>query len=237
MRIAIVGGPEATGLAGLDGAFDWGEAATAAPGDVPDADVVVALGDAAPTEHHLTWSEAQLVDGDGTVRSRAAWPVRDDLFAAPPPPDGAGLLVVGDEGRDAGLLEKLAGRGIPFRSAAVPSADDLLASAAVAFPPAPGADGRYVPAGRQPALPDTAFAPLAARRATILPRAEVTFGLLPGVDHLAASTDDDVVQYAAALLAHRDAFALQVTLGAIAAERQRASLLYGRLCDELSASA
>jgi hypothetical protein len=221
-RLAVVAEPAAASVAGLDGAFDWGEAVTAVPDAVPDADVVLTL---AP----------EGILADGSLWSRAAWPVRDDLFGGHPP--GEGLLVVADEDRDAGLLAKLAGRGIAHRAISSPSAGDVLAAAAVAFPPAPGADGKYVPASLQEAVPALAFAPLAARRPLILPRARVTFGLLPGVDHLAASTDDDVVQYADALLAHPAAFRIQVALGAIAAERQRASVVYGRLVAELAASA
>jgi hypothetical protein len=235
-RLAIVAEPDAAGLSGLDGSFDWGEAMTAAPGAVPDADLVVALGDADASEDRVRWAEAGLLGAGGEVWSRAAWPVRDDLFEAPPPPAGGGLLVVTrDEDRDAGLLAKLADRGIAYRTAAAPSADDVIAAAVVAFPPAPGGEGRYAPGAAQEAVPARAFAALAARRPLILPRARITFGLLPGVDHLAASTDDDLVQYADALLAYPDAFRIQVALGRVAAERQRASLLYGRLVAELAA--
>lgn len=217
-RLAIVGEPAVVTLAGLDGVFDWGEAVTAAPGAVPDADVVLGL------------TADGIVAGDA-LWSRGAWPVHDDLFADHAA--GAGLLVVGGGERDAGLLAKLADRAIPHRAVAAPSADDVLAAAAVAFPPAPGGDGKYAPGTLADAVPAAAFAPLAARRPLILPRARVTFGLLPGADHLAASTDDEVVQYADALLAHPDAFRIQVALGAIAAERRRASVVYGRLAAEL----
>jgi hypothetical protein len=222
VRLAIVAEPDAAGLAGLDGSFEWGEALTAAPDAVPDADVV------------LTLVPEGIAVSDGSLWSRAAWPTRDDLFDAHP--EGEGLLVVADPERDSGLLAKLAQRGIAHSAVATPSAGDVLGAAAVAFAPAPGADGRYVPDTRAEAVPAPAFAALAARRPLILPRARTTFGLLPGVDHLAASTDDDVVQYADALLAHPRAFAIQVVLGAIAAERQRASVVYGRLVAELTDS-
>ena len=231
-RLAIVADPAAAGLAGLDGRFGWGEAIMAAPGAVPDADLVVAL--AEPHAPGLRWGENALLAADGSVWNRAPWPARDDLFDAPPPRGGGLLVVTEDEDRDAGLLAKLADRGIDFRAAATPSADDVLAAAVVAFPPPPGDDGKYVPGTLQEAVPARAFAPLAARRPLILPRARITFGLLPGADHLAASTDDEVVQYADALLSHPDAFRLQVALGAIAAERQRGSVVYGRLVAELT---
>jgi hypothetical protein len=57
------------------------------------------------------------------------------------------------------------------------------------------------------------------------------------VDHLAASTDDDVVQYADALAAYPEAFTLQVALGRLAAERQRASTFYARLVGDIQAEA
>lgn len=251
VRLAVVAEPAAAGLAGLDGSFEWGAAEVAQPAAPVDADFVVALGAAAvagrPPDVRLlgdgegaappTGTRLVATAGDG-LWSRAAWPVRDDLFDLPPPPTGAPLLVIAsDAERDATLLEKLAGRGIAFESAPELSAPALAAAGAVAFPPAPDAEGDYVPGARQDAVPAAAFAPLAARRALIAPRARVTFGLQPAVDHLAASTDDDVVQYADALRSFPDAFALQLALGRVAAERQRASVLYGRLAAELESSA
>jgi hypothetical protein len=173
--------------------------------------------------------------GDG-LWSRSAWPVRDDLFELAAAGPAAGLLVVtDDEARDAALLEKLAGRGIAATTAAELSAEGLAGAAAVAFPPSADEKGDYVPGARQEALPAAAFAVLAAGRPLIAPRARTDFGVHAGVDHLAASTDDDVVQYADALRAMPEAFALQLALGRIAAERQRASVFYGRLLDELTA--
>jgi hypothetical protein len=222
MRVAIVAEPAAATLAGLDGSFEWGEAMTAAPDAVPDAEVV------------LTLADEGILTAGGSLWSRAAWPVRDDLFERPAP--GEGLLVVGDAESHAGLLAKLANRGIPHRAVAHPSAGDVIAAAAVAFAPAPGGDGKYVPGALKDAVPERAFAALAAHRPLILPRARITFGLLPGSDHLPASTDDEVVQYADALLSHPHAFGIQVALGRIAAERQRASTVYGRLVAELAAA-
>ena len=248
-RVAIVAEPAAAGVAGLDGWFEWGEAATVSPPAAAGADLVVALG---PVEVAGREPDVRLLgDGDGAAAgggvaarlvatagdglwSRSAWPVRDDLFELAAPDPAAGLLVVtADEARDAALLEKLAGRGIAATTAAELSAEGLAAAAAVAFPPAPDEKGDYAPGARQEAVPAAAFAVLAARRPLIAPRARTDFGLHAGVDHLAASTDDDVVQYADALRAMPDAFVLQLALGRIAAERQRASVFYGRLLDEL----
>jgi hypothetical protein len=245
VRLAIVADPAAAGVAGLDGSFHWGEATTVAPGaPLREADLVVVLGsaDAGGREPDVRWLDAappaaptadRLVAprGEG-LWSRAPWPVRDELFDVGPPEPGAGLLVVtADEERDALLLEKLAGRDLPVRTAAALTADALTGAAIVAFPPE--ADGDAVPGARQEAAPVAVFPVIAARRLLIAPRARATFGLLPGVDHLAASTDDDVVQYADALHAFPEAFAPQVALGRIAAERQRASTVYGRLVADL----
>jgi hypothetical protein len=243
--LAIVAEPEPAGIAGLDGSFPWGSAVTGT--DPPAADVRVALGVAPPDD-----GAADLIlagdtpvpgavpvvatSGDG-LWSRAPWPVRDELFDLPAPDPGAGVLVVTQyPDRDAPLLEKLAARGIPVASRAELTAEALATVATVAYPPSPDpVEERYVPGHRQEALPATAFTALAAGRFVIAPRAQLTFGLLPGTDHLAASTDDDVVQYADTLHAFGDTFATQAAFGRIAAERQRASVVYGRLLAELVA--
>jgi hypothetical protein len=251
MRLAIVAQRAGAGVAGLEGDFAWGEARTLAPnGEPPEADILVAIGAAATGREpdlRLAADErrgepaappaARVVATCGPdLWSRAPWPVRDDLFDLEPAPAGAGLLVVTDGGeRDASLLDKLSGRGIPFTTASELTAEALAAAAAVAFPPSPDGEGRYAPGARQEALPATVLAPLAAGRFLIAPRAEVTFGLLPGIDHLAAGTDDDVLQYADTLHAFPEAFAPQVAFGRIAAERARASAVYGRLAEQIVA--
>jgi hypothetical protein len=229
--LAIVAEPAAASVAALEGSFPWGEVRVSAPGTAPDADVVVALAEAGS---EAAGAHVIAPTGEG-LWSRAAWPVRDELFELDPPDPAAGLLVVtSQEDLHARLIEKLSGRGIRLRTARELTADALAESAAVAFPPVWEGDDP-LPGARQEAVPAAVFAPLAAHRPLIAPRARLTFGLLPGVDHLAASTDDDVVQYADALQAFPEAFALQVTLGRGAAERQRASTLYGRLVEELRA--
>jgi hypothetical protein len=263
-RLAIVATAADAALAGLEGEFEWGAAAVVAPGADPvgDADVVVALGDAVPGGDRAAdvrfvgesaaeagaprsaaiegGSEAagpgaRLIATAGEdLWSRAPWPVRDDIFDLPPAPAGSELVVVAADDLDPRLLDKLAGRGIPARHVTALTATDLATAVAVAFPPAPDADGAYLPGGRVDALPPLAFAALAASRPLILPRARTTFGLLPGSDHLAASSDDEVVQWADALRAEPPAFAGQIALGRIAAETQRASTVYGRLVEELA---
>ena len=234
-RLAIVAGPAAASVAALEGSFPWGEARVSAPGTAPDAEMVVALAEAGPEPAGAAGQRVIAPTGEG-LWSRAAWPVRDELFELDPPDPAADLLVVtSHEELHAGLVEKLTGRGIRLRTARELTADALAECAAVAFPPVWEDDP--LPGARQEAVPAAVFGPLAARRPLIAPRAGLTFGLLPGVDHLAASTDDDVVQYADALQRFPDAFAPQVALGRVAAERQRASTLYGRLVEELGATA
>jgi hypothetical protein len=228
--LAIVAEAAAASVAGLEGSFPWGDAIVAPPGEPPSADLTVTLCKVgADAGQHV------LAPAGTGLWSRAAWPVRDKLFDLDPPdPAGGLLLVTGDEVLHAGLIDKLTERGIRLRTARELTADALAESGAVAFPPV--WEDEPLPGARQETVPAAVFAPLAARRPLIAPRTPLTFGLLPGVDHLAASTDDDVVQYADALQSFPDAFALQVALGRIAAERQRASTVYGRLVEELRAA-
>jgi hypothetical protein len=240
-RLAIVAGPAAAGVAGLHGTFGWGEAETVAPGGAgPAADFVVALGDAEAgggREPDVRWrGEAgepagarRLVAPSGTgLWSRTLWPVHDELFDLPPAPRGAGLLLISAGGADERLVERLAERGLAPRHAPELTADGLAGAAIVVFAPTAGG-------GHDEALPAAAPAVLAAGRFLITPRSRLRFGLLPAVDHLPAGSDDEIVQYADALGAFPESFALQVTLGRIAAERHRASVLYGRLVAELEA--
>jgi hypothetical protein len=234
-RLAIVAEPAAASVAGLEGSFPWGEAIVVARGEVPHAPAVVALrqagAEAPPSGDRL----AVIAPTGDDLWSRTAWPVRDELFELDPPDPAAPLLLVtSHEDLHAVLIEKLTGRGIRVRIERELSAETLAEAATVAFPPV--WDDEPLPGARAEAVPAAVFAPLAARRPLIAPRARLTFGLLPGVDHLAASTDDDVVQYADALQRFPEAFALQVALGRVAAERERASVVYGRLVEELTAA-
>jgi hypothetical protein len=145
------------------------------------------------------------------------------------------VVVTPDETRHAQLIDLLSSRGLLVRVETQLSADGLAAAGTVAFAPSASGDARLWELDET--VPAAAFAVLAARRFLIVPRARVTFGLLPGVDHLAASTDDEVVQYADALHSFPASFALQAALGRVAAERQRASVLYGRLATAARRSA
>jgi hypothetical protein len=86
------------------------------------------------------------------------------------------------------------------------------------------------------AMPAEAPAVLASRRILVAPRCTLTFGLLPGNDHLAFGTEDDLASYVDAALTFPRSFDPLLVLGSIAAERHRASLVYARLAGELAAA-
>lgn len=238
-RLAIVGSPAALELAGVDGSFDWGAARCAAPDDQDarsDADVVVALDGPGQDGVDVRWlaepaserlgGRVVAPDGDG-LWGRALWPARDELFElAEPEADARVLVVAGDEARGAAVAERLAERGVPTQAARELTAGALSAAAAVAFLPDES--------GERP-MPGAVTAVLAAGRRLIAPRCRVTFGLLPGTDHLAAGTEDDVVQYADALFRFPAAFEPLAVFGRLAARPHRASTVYGRLVDDVLA--
>ena len=169
--------------------------------------------------------------GDG-LWSRAPWPAADALFELPLAPTPLALIAGGDEERRAYAADRLAERGLPVRAAELLSVEDLAAATVVALLGDAGAATPEAPwtAG---AMPAEAPAVLAARRVLIAPRCAATFGLLPGTDHLAFATGDEVIQYADAVLTYGDSFEPFRVLGARTAERHRASAVYARLADEL----
>jgi hypothetical protein len=185
------------------------------PGDAPPTGDAPPPGGAAPPRLVAT-------AGDG-LWSRAPWPARDELFDLPAPPAPRVLVAGRDAERRAAVLDKLGSRGLPCAGAELLDAAGLASASAVALLDAAGG-----------ALPAEAPAVLAARRVLIAPRCEVGFGLLAGTDHLAFTTEDDVVQYADAVLSFPRSFEQVAVLGALAAERHRASVVYGRLAAELA---
>ncbi|MEA2375223.1 MAG: hypothetical protein QOD53_1686, partial [Thermoleophilaceae bacterium] len=117
-------------------------------------------------------------------------------------------------------------RGVPAAAAQELTAGELAGVVAVAFLPDES--------GERP-MPGPVTAVLAAGRHLIAPRCRVTFGLEPGIDHLAALTEDDVVQYADALFRFPAAFRPLAIFGRLAAQRHRASTVYGRLVEDVLA--
>ena len=169
--------------------------------------------------------------GDG-LWSRAPWPAADALFDLAPPDRPHALVVCADDENREQVLEKLAARDLPATGAAQLTAEDLAAASAVALlGPADAATPEAPWAAA--AMPAEAPAVLAARRLLVAPRCATTFGLLAGSDHLALGTQDDAVQYLDAVLTFPRSLDPLTALGAITAERHRASTLYARLAEEL----
>ena len=138
------------------------------------------------------------------------WPVRDELFALAP---GAGALVVDWQE----VADGLAAHGhevVPVDRLTVAA---LAAADVVVLPPAGDA------------VPVHAMAVLAARRVLVTGPVTTTFGLHPGIDFMHAAAADAAVELAHTALTFPEAFVTVRALGAVAAERHRASAVYERL--------
>jgi hypothetical protein len=180
------------------------------------------------------WRAGAIATAGGEIWSRAPWPAADALFDLPLPGRPSALVVSGDAERRALVVDALSARGAAVREAAELTVEDLEAASVVALLGAADAPRPAAPWEAR-TMPAEAPAVLAAGRVLIAPRCATTFGLLPGTDHLAFSTHDDVVHYADAALSFPDSFAPFRVLGAIAAERHRASVVYARMEAELEA--
>src|SRR5207248_483891 len=128
--------------------------------------------------------------------SRAPWPVHEDLFELAPAADGPRVLVVepDDAARDQALAE-LATRGL-----------QAIASGRLTVGALAAADVVIHGAGPPGPLEGDALAVLAAGR-LLITNADPAFGLLAGVDHLAAEGLAPACDLAEAVLATPSAFA------------------------------
>jgi hypothetical protein len=140
--------------------------------------------------------------------------------------------VCDDDERRADLTGRLERLGRPVVSAARLTRADLAAASVVALLGDAGAATDEAP-WQAVAMPAEAPAVLAARRLLIAPRTAITFGLLPGTDHLAFSAVEDAAQYAETALTFPEAFEPFPVLGAVAAEPHRSSRVYARVAAEL----
>jgi hypothetical protein len=226
----IVGDPRDLALAGAPAPAGGGPTVhlREPQGELSEGDVLWVPGRAAEPP-----AGALLIAAAGDARRRRApGPAHDDLFRHPRPREPLAVLHGGDDERAAAVEEKLAARNLPAVRAARLTAEALADAAVVALlGPADAATPEAPSAAR--AMPAEAPAVLATRRVLIAPRCATTVGLLPGTDHLAFGTDDDVVQYLDAVLTFPRSFDPLRVLGAVAAERHRASVVYARLADEL----
>lgn len=216
--VTTTGDPRALALAGVDGA-DGGPIVHLGPGG-EGADVVWREGTA------RGGGGRKVIAQDGTGLWRCApWPVRDELFELASPA-ARNILVVGDERDREKVHEWLDPDDGRVRDANVLERADLEDAAVVLF---------AQPDGRP--LPGPAFAVLATRRVLVVRNPSVSFGLLPGIDHLAARTAAGAVQLAIAVLLHWDAFAGIRAYGTVAADPHRASTVYARLARDLELDA
>ena len=232
--LRVLGDERALALAGLrDAAPDGPAVHLGDPAEAPDPDGVVWLPHPAatpPPEGMRVIATA----GDG-LWSRAPWPARDELFELAPAPEPHALVVCDDEERRDLVVGKLAGLHLPVTGAPHLTVEGLAAASAVALLGDAGAATPEAPWAAT-AMPGEAPAVLAARRILVAPRTRLTLGLLPGTDHLAFGTNDDVVHYLGAVLTFPRSFEPFEVLGARTAERHRASRVYARLAAELTSA-
>jgi len=214
IRVTTTGEPRALALAGLDGAAGGPVVHLGADGE--RADVVWREGNADGCD-----GPRVIAQGGAGLWRCAPWPVRDELFELAPPVE-RNVLVVGDEPDRSQVSEWLDRHDGRLLEADVLERGDLEKVAVVAFAQPDGWP-----------LPAPAFAVLATRRVLVVRTPSVSFGLLPGIDHLSARTAAGVAQLAAATMLHWDAFAAVRAFGAIAAEPHRASTVYARLAHDL----
>lgn len=208
------GEPRALALAGLDGGAGGPVVHLGEGGE--GADVVWREGAAAGGGGPRVIAQA----GAGLWRC-APWPVRDDLFELALPAERK-VLVVGDEPDRSNVSEHLDQHDGRVLEARVLERDALEQAAVVVF----------AQPERRP-LPAPAFAVLASQRILVVRDPSPSFGLLRGIDHLAARTAAGAGEMAAAAILHWDAFAAVRAFGTIAARPHMASTAYARLARDL----
>ena len=214
-RIAVLAEPDAVWLCGLP----------ERPAE-PELTVVLGHAEAAPPSPWLRWREQPpelfLGQGDESPWRRAPWPAADALFTLELPRTPLVAVAVEGERRRAGLVGRLDGDADTIACQRL--TPDALQQASV-----------VIMAADPPELfPARAFAVLAARRVLVIDRMPTTFGLLDGRDHVQVRGDDEASQVALSVVRHPESFHWMRTLGALAAERQRASSVYPRLAADLA---
>lgn len=159
--------------------------------------------------------------GDGAWR-HAPWPAADALFELAPPSGTAVALTGGNAGLRAAVAEHAAARGVALEPIVRLDARELRRCACVILAECPGG-----------ALPARAPAVLAAGRLLIVPRLRTAFGLQDGLDHVEFADPDEAVTLVQAYCRAPAAFARMLVWGRVAAEAQRASVVYARLAADL----
>lgn len=226
MRVAFVGEPADLELAAP---------ATLAGHEIVEtagAEVTVAFGAWASEAPSLRWQEVAAEEaavrtvapaGEAPWR-RMPWPAADALFdLAGPPADGPVVVAGGPGERRTELVAALGSGGVEVREADEITVSELRDATAVVL----------CAAGPGP-LPARAPAVMAAGRLLITDRCTTTFGLLPGVDHLAARSVGEVIAQVHSVLRHPEAYALMRVLGREAVERHRATVVHRRLLVDMA---
>lgn len=196
--------------------------------DAGERDVVVRLGDG---DGDVVWREG--VGGDGPARviaqggngiwRRAPWPARDDLFELAQAEEPK-ILVVGPDAELSAVVERLDRFADSVQARETLVRADLEEASVVVLAQEEGAP-----------LPAVAPAVLAAGRVLVVRQPSVSFGLLPGIDHLSARTVAGVAELTGAAFLHWESFATVRAFGRIAAEAHRASVVYPRIAFDLLA--
>jgi hypothetical protein len=156
--------------------------------------------------------------GDGPAWRHAPWPVHDRLFKLEAADDPASALIVGrDTERRDRVADTVFADGVDARLATDLTLAQLRGAATVVYLLAPD----------EP-FPPKAFAVAAAKRLLLMTPVTPTFGLLEGIDHLASDDDGALARLAGAAARHPEAFEPIRAWGRLAAERQRASIVYAR---------
>lgn len=230
--LRVLGDERSLALAGPPAAGSGGPAVHlgSPAGDTAPGDLVWLPGPAGDTAS--AGSRLIATAGDG-LWSRAPWPVHDDLFDLASPATPSALVVCADDERRALVTDKLEALGLSALGAPLLTAADLGRASAVALLGDADAPTPQAPWTAR-ALPAEAPAVLAAGRLLVAPRCAVTFGLIPGGDHLAFGKHEDAVGYLDSALRFPESFDLLTLMGRLVAERHRASVVYARLAAELA---
>lgn len=237
--VLLVADPADAELCGIEGAFPFGTV-VAAGGDPGERgpDLVVAVGDAPLPDEAAGAPRLRLLDREPTPEeargarvvapageglwARQPWPAADGLFGMPES-DEPRLTVTGaDAGRREELVAAAHARGLAVESCAALDRSALERSSVVAFADACAG-----------ALPARAMSVLAAGRVLLAPRAAPSFGLQAGLDHVGFREIDEGLNLAESALSYGRAFERIRAGGVLAAERHRASVVYGRMLTDV----
>ena len=221
--VSLLAAPADASLAGAPGSPNRGDGPVVALADAADGPALPAvrwLG-RAPSADDPPAERLMAPAGDGLWRA-APWPAADALFELDAAVGSRCLVAGADPELREAVVERAAARGAALEQVEQLDAGRLAGAACVVFADSPSG-----------ALPARAFAVLAARRVLIVPRLETAFGLEDGLDHVQFAAPDEAVTLVEAYRRTPEAFARITAWGRLKAEAQRASVVYGRLAEDL----